>query len=100
MAPPPAIIETVPVVDDMFAFVVMDPPLAFNEILPARVIVLLIVISVSAIKVSEFALPVFAMLPFTVMNPAPDPVLLVDIVTDPKPKAVNSGVIPTVAVLN
>jgi len=97
MAPPPAIIETVPVVDDIFAFVVMDPPLAFKEMLPAKVIGLLIVISLSAIRVSVFPLPMFVIVPSTVIFPAPPPVLLVEIVTDPNNKAACKEVILTVA---
>jgi hypothetical protein len=61
------------------------------------VIELLTMIAASAIKVSEFA-PVYAIAPLTVMSPVPDPVLAVEIVTDPVPKAAFNWISPTVAV--
>jgi hypothetical protein len=56
-------------------------------------------IAASAIKVSEFA-PVYVMFPLTVMSPVPLPVLVVEIVTEPKPKALINEAMLTVAVSN
>jgi hypothetical protein len=111
---PPEVFKVTSPIPIVIAALIVISPVAISERSPDRyvgtraggiavrapiVIELLTMIAASAIKVSEFA-PVYVMFPLTVMSPVPPPVLVVEIVTEPKPKAVINEAMLTVAVSN